>query len=144
MNENPVKGNQKGMHFVCGKLAGTATTTQPHRQSNGQNRHTRERASQKYLKDSHIPVRAWETVADPAKDGTPLRTTATLQSLKHWRDIHVDLLQHSMGNGYAHLGAMARKQQGISSILSSDVYSTIQNYENRINLMMGRQWLLLL
>ena len=43
-------------------------------------------------------MRALEAVVNPTDDGALERTTVTLQSLKHWQDIHAGLLQHSMGN----------------------------------------------
>ena len=126
--------------MVCGKRLGIVVNTQRGYQSNRQRRCTyaQESASQQCPRYSRIVVHALETVVNPTEDSTPLRTTAILQSLKHWRDTHAEFLQNSMGNVSAHLVAAARQQQRVSSVLSSELHSTMENHEYKIKLMMGR------
>ena len=68
---------------------------------------------------------------NPTEGGTLPRNMATLQSLRHWRDIHAELLQNSMGTLSALSGAAAGQQQGNSSALGFSNYNTIESQEKQ-------------
>ena len=128
-----IKIKQKPMCMECEKVVGIATNTHRVCYHNQQNSHTGERASRKSFKDHRIFAHGLEVVVNPIVDGTWLRTLATLQSLQHWRDVHVGLLRRSMRNVSALLGATAGRQLGNGSSLGSHRYSTIEISKNKKN-----------
>ena len=93
-----------------------------------------ERASFKSFRDARVVTRALEARLNPIEDGTLPRTTATLQSLQHWPDVHAGLLQQSVGKITALSDATARRQMGNDSTLGFYRHSTIENTANKSKL----------
>ena len=78
-----------------------------------------------------VVAHALEAVVNPTKDGTLLRTTATLQLLQNCEDIYSGLLQQPMGKVFVISDAAAGEQLGNDSTLGFYRYSTIENTANK-------------
>ena len=116
--QKSVKKKEKSMRRVhSGKVAGIATGTHRVFPKSRQHRRSNDRDTRKRLRDCRTVARALEARVNPTEGGTQPRNTATLQSLQHWRDVHAQLLQDSMGTKSAHQGATAGQQQGNGSAL---------------------------
>ena len=110
------------------KVAMVAIGTQRSLQSNRQHRRARERTSQECFKDNSVVVCALEIVVNRTEDGTLWRTMATLQSLRHWQDIHVVAFNWKSICTYRFYGWALLIHD---SALGSHWYNTILNRKNK-------------